>query len=178
VKRTARPYARAVLGAAGTLEGAEAVRDQLRAFAELLAEVPALREAVANPALPVEVKRRAVDAVGARIGLEPLAARLLTALAGRHRLGELADVVTGIGELLDERRGVAVAEVKTAEPLAEEERTALQQTLERQVGKRLQLRLDVEPSLLAGFVARVESQLFDGSLRGQLDRLAKELATT
>jgi F-type H+-transporting ATPase subunit delta len=48
--------------------------------------------------------------------------------------------------------------------------------LEKKAGKRLELRESVDPSLLAGFVAQVESQLFDGSLRGQLDRLTKELA--
>ena len=66
----------------------------------------------------------------------------------------------------------------TAEPLADDERQQLQRVLEAKVGKRLQMREHVDASLLAGFVAQVDSQLFDGSLRGQLDRLAKELAGT
>lgn len=176
MRRLARPYARALLAVAGSLDRAVAVRDQLATFGALLAAAPALRSTLSNPALPVEVKQRAVSAVVGRLGLDPIAGRLLAALVARHRMGRLEEIVAGLTELLDERRGVAVAEVRSAEPLGDEERQQLQQALEKQVGKRLQMRLAVEPELLAGFVARVESRLFDGSLRGQLDRLAKELA--
>jgi F-type H+-transporting ATPase subunit delta len=176
MKRLARPYAKAILAVADSTARAATVRDQLAAFSRLLGEVPAVREAVNNPALPLEAKRRVVEALGGRLALDPRAARVLAALVARHRLAQLPEVVAGLGELLDQRQGIAVAEVSTAEPLADDERRALQEVLERRVGKRLELRLAVEPALLAGFVARVESQLFDGSLRGQLDRLAKELA--
>jgi F-type H+-transporting ATPase subunit delta len=84
-------------------------------------------------------------------------------------------VVAALTDELNRRQGIAVAEVATAEPLADDERAALQRVLEGKVGKKLQLRTRVEPALIAGFVAQVDSQLFDGSLRGQLDRLAKEL---
>lgn len=176
MRSIARPYAKAVLSVAGSTERATMVRDQLAELLRLTREVPALAAAIANPALPAEAKRSAVDRVVAGLGFDPLTRRLLGALAQRNRLSRLDQVVDRLSESLNERLGIAVAEVQTAEPLGDEERRELQQVLERRVGKRLQMRLQVQPDLLAGFVARVESQLFDGSLRGQLDRLAKELA--
>ena len=178
MRSIARPYAKALLSVAGSLEEAAKVRDQLAGFAAVLAGDPRLQTFFANPGLPVDAKRRALDGIAERLALQPLSRRLLQALVARHRLGRLDEVVAGIGEAIQERQGVAVATVTTAEPLADDERTQLRQVLEGKVGKRLELRESVDPALLAGFVAQVDSQLFDGSLRGQLDRLAKELAGT
>ena len=178
MRRIARPYAQALLAVAGSLEEAAKVGDQLAGFAALLAGDRRLQAFFANPGLPVDAKRRALDRLVERLALLPLSRRLLQALVSRHRLGRVDEVVAGIGEAIQARQGVAVATVTTAEPLADDERTRLRQVLEGKVGKRLELRESVDPALLAGFVAQVDSQLFDGSLRGQLDRLAKELAGT
>jgi F-type H+-transporting ATPase subunit delta len=178
VRRIARPYAQALLSVAGSLEEAAKVRDQLAAVASTLHSAHDLRSFFANPALSLEQKRRVLGQVMDRLALLPLARRLLQALLVRHRLGHLDDVVAGVSAAIQRRQGVAVAEVKTAEPLADDERSELRRVLEGQVGKRLEMRESVDPELIAGFVAQVESQLFDGSLRGQLDRLAKELAQT
>ena len=172
----ARPYARAALAVAGSTEAGLAVRDDLAAFAAALRDSPALAGAFTNPAVPPEVKARVLDQVAGRMGLGSLTRRLLQALATRHRLGRLDEVVAALTERLNQRLGVAVAEVTTAEALGEEERRELQRVLEARTGKKLEMRLAVEPELLAGFVARVGSQRFDGSLRGQLERLGKELA--
>jgi F-type H+-transporting ATPase subunit delta len=178
VRRIARPYAKALLGVAGSLEEAAAVRDELAAFQATLARGHQLRTFFDNPGLSVEAKRRVLDVVMERLKLRPLSRRLLQALVGRHRLGRLAEVVAGVTEAIQQRQGVAIAEVTTAEPLGDDERRELQRVLEGKVGKRLQMREHVDAALLAGFVAQVESQLFDGSLRGQLARLAKELSGT
>jgi F-type H+-transporting ATPase subunit delta len=178
VRRIARPYAQALLSVAGSLEEAAKVREQLAGFAALVDGDRKLQAFFANPGLPVDAKRRALDKIAERLALLPLSRRLLQALASRHRLGRLDEVVAGITDAIQARQGVAVAAVTTAEPLADDERAQLRAVLEGKVGKRLLLRESVDPALLAGFVAQVDSQLFDGSLRGQLDRLAKELAGT
>ena len=175
-RRFARPYAEALVTVAGSLDQAAAVRDELAVVARTLAGAPSLAAMVANPALPLHAKRQAVEKVADRMGLSSLARRVMLALLARHRLARLDEVVAKLSEILDRRQGIGVAKVTTAEALGEQERRDLQRVLEEKVGKRLQLEVAVDPGLLAGFVAHVDSQLFDGSLRGQLDRLAKELA--
>jgi F-type H+-transporting ATPase subunit delta len=178
VRRISRVYAKALLSVAASLEQAAAVRDQLLELQATLDGAPGLVAFFASPAVPMDAKRRALDAICGRLDLLPLSRRLLQALLARHRMGRLDEVVAGVTEAIQQRQGVAVAEVTTAEPLEAEERAQLLRVLEGKVGKRLELREQVDPALLAGFVAQVESQLFDGSLRGQLDRLGKELAGT
>jgi F-type H+-transporting ATPase subunit delta len=175
-RRFARPYAEALLTVAGSTAKAAEVRDELARLAALMVEVPALQAAVANPVLPLPAKKQAIDKVADRLGMSPLARRVVGALLARHRLARLDELVVTLGDILDRRQGIGVADVVTAEPLSDEEKRELQAVLERRVGKRLQIRATVDPRLLAGFVAQVDSQLFDGSLRGQLDRLSRELA--
>ncbi len=178
VRRIARPYAQALLAVAASLAEAAAVRDEIADFAATIGGDDRLRGFFANPALSLEAKRRVLDQLLARLALRPLSGRLLQALLSRHRLGRLDEVVAGLTEAIHRRQGVAVAEVTTAEPLADDERQQLRAVLEGKVGKQLEMREHVDPRLIAGFVAQVGSQLFDGSLRGQLDRLARELAGT
>jgi F-type H+-transporting ATPase subunit delta len=176
-RRFGRPYAQALFAVAGSVTKAAEVRDELARVVATLREVPALAAMVGNPVLPLAAKRQALARVAERMGVTPLTQRLLQSLLGRHRLARLDEVVATLTAMIDHRQGVGVAHVTTAEPLGEDERRDLQRVLEGKVGKRLQLDLAVDPRLLAGFVAQVDSQLFDGSLRGQLDRLAKELAS-
>ena len=178
MRRIARPYAKALLAVAGSLDEAAKVRDELASVASTLHGAPQLGAVLANPAVTQEAKRRVLAAVSERMALLPLSRRLLQALLTRHRLGRLDEVVAGLADAIQQRQGVAVAEVRSAEPLGDDERAELRRVLEAQVGKRLEMRESVDPQLLAGFVAQVDSQLFDGSLRGQLDRLAKERAGT
>ena len=176
IRRFARPYAQALLKTAGDLDRAVATRDELRAFAAALAEVHALERMAANPAVPLDVKQRVVDQVASRTGAGDLARRFLGLLTRNYRLHHLPAILEAIDEALNRRLGIAVARVTTAQPIDEAERRRLQETLERIAGRKVDLKLDVDPALLAGFVAHMDSSLYDASLAGQLERMAEQLA--
>ncbi|HVS04032.1 MAG TPA: ATP synthase F1 subunit delta [Thermoanaerobaculia bacterium] len=175
MRTLARPYAEALLGAAGSTDRAVAVRDQLVAFARLLADHPVLGRMATSPAVPLAVKQQALAAVAESAGLDPLARRFLAALLTRYRLRRLEEILAGVGELIDHRLGIAIAEVGTAQPLSDEQRSRLAAALQGKLGRKVRLEESTDPDLLAGFRVRVGSDLWDASLRGQLDRLEREL---
>jgi F-type H+-transporting ATPase subunit delta len=76
---------------------------------------------------------------------------------------------------LDERLGFARAEVVSASAVDEKRSAELESELSRLTGKRMRLRFRVDPELLGGVTARIGSTLYDGSLRGQLQQLRREL---
>lgn len=176
IRRFARPYAQALLKIAGDTDRAVATRDELRAFAAALAEVPALERMATNPAVPIEVKERVIEQVASRTGAGDLARRFLGLLTRNYRLHQLAVVLEAIDETLNRRLGIAVARVTTAQAIDEAERQRLLATLERIAGRKVDLKLEVDRRLLAGFVAHIDSYLYDASLAGQLDRMAEQLA--
>jgi len=88
----------------------------------------------------------------------------------------LAEALDAFDLLLDERLGFARAEISSARQLSEPQRDAVSHVLERLTGKRVRARFAVDRELLGGLVARIGSTVYDGSVRGQLQALAKRLS--
>ena len=63
-----------------------------------------------------------------------------------------------------------------AAELSPGQRERIQAALARMAGKQVRCQYDVAPDLLGGFVVRVGSTVYDGSLRGQLERLRARMA--
>jgi len=70
-----------------------------------------------------------------------------------------------------------MAKVSSAVPLTGDEQTALGEKLEGRFGQPLELRFEVDPSLLGGVAVRVGDQVIDGSVRSRLDALAQTLGS-
>ena len=92
---------------------------------------------------------------------------------GRLALGP--DINSFFRELVDEERGVARAVVTSAVELDADRRTALEQRLAQQTGKRITLETQVDPSILGGLVVRIGDRLVDGSTRARLRALRTQL---
>ena len=176
IRKFARPYAKAALSQTADLDAAQQLLEGLRAFARAMDEVPAIAAAVSNPGIPGETKRATVREIAQQIGVDDLTTRLLDLLVVNYRLPYLGDVVAAVDELVKRRAGVVTARVTSAAQLSDEQVGKLQAVLEKALGKQVELEVDVESGLLGGFVAQVGSRRYDVSLRGQLARMADQMA--
>jgi F-type H+-transporting ATPase subunit delta len=150
----------------------DAVEDELFRFARALEKQQRLREALTDPALPAERKRAVlVDLLGERAN--PHTVNLLAFIVEQGRARDLGAIVDEVVALAAERRQAAVAEVRTAVPLGAEQRKRLASALEKATGKRIELKVVVDPDVVGGVVARVGDQVIDGSVRRRLE-LARE----
>lgn len=94
----------------------------------------------------------------------------------RHREDEITGMVEHFLDLSDEQKGIAEAKVYSVRPLTDEERNALSATFAAKVGKQsLRIENIVDSNLLGGVKLRIGNKIFDGSLRGKLDRLERQL---
>jgi F-type H+-transporting ATPase subunit delta len=66
--------------------------------------------------------------------------------------------------------------ISSAVPLTEDEQAALRERLEARFNQTLDVRFEVEPSLLGGVVVRAGDQVIDGSVKGKLEALAQTVA--
>jgi len=101
--------------------------------------------------------------------------RFLGILAHRDRLNLVPEIATAFRRLLNEHRNVAVAEVTTAVPLDERQKTVIASRLGRRLGKTVVLETRVDPSIVGGVIAQVGDNVIDGSVRGRLERLRRSL---
>jgi F-type H+-transporting ATPase subunit delta len=168
-------YAEALVAVAQAEDEAGPVEDQLFAFSKAVERDTKLREALTDPALPAENKKALVrEILGERT--HPVAAGLLGMIIDQGRERELGRIVDEMVRLSAERRQHAVAEVRSAVPLDEEQRRRLEEALSRATGKTVEVKVVVDPSVVGGAVAQVGDVVFDGSVRTRLVEARRQLA--
>ena len=170
------PYAEAFLQVADSCGEVDQVVDQSKAVLHLWSESPELREAMASPILEPEAKKAAIEKLfGEQV--TPSFLNLLKLLADRQRIGILDAVLERLLELYREQRNIALATVTSAAPLTEEQQAELGKQVQAVAGTdKLEININLDPSLIGGFVVKVGSKVIDASLAGQVRRLGLALA--
>jgi F-type H+-transporting ATPase subunit delta len=179
LRALARRYARALFDAAAH-QGPEAplaLRDELRAFAPLLAGHAELRHALSHPGLGAEPRRRVLAALADRAGASVLLRRLVELLATRDRALLLPDIAEAYADIANAASGVVSAEAVSAVALPEAQARALAVTLGGPAGP-AELRRRVDPELIGGLLVRVGGKTYDGTVRTHLAALRRRLAAT
>jgi F-type H+-transporting ATPase subunit delta len=171
-----RRYASALFSLAEQAGSVEKVGQDLRDFAASFQGSRELRNAFENPSVGVQSRKQILRELAAASGMDPLARDTLLLVSDRGRMAHVADIANAYQALAEARSGRVRAEVVTATELPEAYFQELQKTLERVTGKKVSVARRVDPSLLGGVVTRVGDQVFDGSLRHQLDELKHELS--
>ena len=172
-----RSYAEALFRLAEAEGELDAVERQLFAFAALLERETRVRDALTDPSLPPENKKKLIaDTLGERAN--PLALNLLGFVIELGRAREVGRIVEALAEVVAATRERAVAEVRTAMPLDEARATRLTAALSKAAGRPLEIRVIVDPDVLGGVVARVGDEIFDGSVRSRLVEAREQLTGT
>jgi F-type H+-transporting ATPase subunit delta len=128
-----------------------------------------------NPRLPAaEKKRRAGAALAGKASARTV--RFAEFLIEKKRLELVPLFSLNVGRLVAERKNLARAQVRCARALTADEQARLRRALEGFSGKSVELEVREDPDLLGGAVVRLGDWVLDGSLRGQLGRLVKDLA--
>lgn len=167
-----RAYAEAILAVAEAEGVLEEVEDELFRFTRTMEQQGELREALTDPAFPSDRKRAVIrDLLGGKAS--DATVNLLELIVEQGRARELTAIAERLVALAGERRQRAVAEVRTAVPLDEDQRRRLAEALGRATGRTVEVRAMVDPSVIGGVYARVGDQVYDGTVRRRLE-LARE----
>lgn len=171
----AQRYARAIFELG--LESGEvaAMVAPITRFAEAYAQNAELRSVLDNP-LVEQAQRDAILAdVSAHVGLDGTALNAVRLLASRHKLSVLPDVAKLLARLSDQHAGVVRASVTSAVPLPESFYRRLQGELEVATSRRVVLERLHDPSLIAGVITRIGDNTIDGSIKGRLAEMERQL---
>jgi len=156
---------------------AAAIDHQFNDFLATWDGSPALREFFINPAVPVQQKIGFLDTINAKLKLQKELRNLIAVLINNDRIGAVTEVAADYRKRLQEQLGIRQAEVVTARELTQKERDSLLAGIGEVAGARIEARFKLDPSILGGTVVRIGSTVYDGSLRGRLDRLKEALVS-
>ncbi len=158
------------------LDAARSVAD-LRAIASLLAESADLRRVWDNPAIPVEQKRGLLDAIVQRGAILVQVRNFVAVLIDHQRIHFLGRIITQLEKELDARLGIADAEITSARELGDAEKREFEAQVARLTGKKVRARYAQNAALIGGAVVRLGSTIYDGSVKGQLERLKEAISS-
>ncbi|MGD0729954.1 MAG: ATP synthase F1 subunit delta [Terracidiphilus sp.] len=136
-----------------------------------------LREFFVNPAVPVVEKVRVLDRLNEKLGLKKELRNLLAVLIKNDRIEAVDEVAAAYRRLLQEQLGIRHAQVVTARELDAAERDELIAGIGKLAGSQVEASFTLDASILGGTVVRIGSTVYDGSVRGRLDRLKEALVS-
>lgn len=151
---------------------------ELEAMAELMKSSPELRNVLQNPAVPHPQKLKLLDALIARTGGSKILRNFVAVLIDHHRAGQLDEIAEQFKHELNQRLGIAEAQVSSARELAPEEKQQLEKQMAAITGKVVRATYTRDAGLLGGVVVRIGSTIYDGSVRGQLQRIRQQIAAS
>lgn len=172
VSRYARAFAD-VVSAAGL--DATAIEHQMNDFLATWNASPELRSLLVNPAVAAAQKIEILDKLSARMSLLKELRNLIAVLIRNDRIAQVGEVFEAYRQELQERSGIRQAEVITARELGEDDRDALVAGVGKLAGGRVQASFKLDESILGGAIVRIGSTIYDGSVRGRLERLKEQL---
>jgi len=151
-------------------------RQQLRAIVDAVHESIELRRVWESPAVLPEQKRAVLDGIAAQIKAVKPIRNFMAVIIDHRRIGMLDDIMRDFESELDAQLGFTEVEVSSARPLSPGEKRAVETRVERLTGKKVRARYTTNTELLGGVVVRAGSTIYDGSVRGQLEKMRQELS--
>lgn len=163
-------YAEALFSVVKAEGELDRVEDELFRFGKLLEREHELKQALSDQSLERAQRVGLLEELLAD-KVSPHTFGLLTFIVSQGRGRQLAQILQELSELAAQARNSVIAEVRSAVPLEDAQRKKLAQALSKATGKKVELKVLVDPSILGGVVAKVGDTVIDGSIKRRLERL-------
>ncbi len=170
----ARAFADVVMKKSNLLDPARMLQE-LHGIEALLNESDQLRRVMENPSIPGDRKRAVLDAVAGRLGTTRQVRNFVAVIIDHRRLPLFSEILKQLEQELNDRQGFAEAQVSTARQLSDQEKQMLEAEIAKMTGKTVRAHYEQDTTLLGGAVVQVGSTIYDGSVKGQLEKIHEQL---
>jgi F-type H+-transporting ATPase subunit delta len=152
------------------------VREELEDVVRALDDVAELNALLENPEIESHVKAAVLDEVLG--GADELVRNFLRLVVEKGRAGEIREIAEEFDVLVAAEQRVLDVELTTAHELSDADFNRIRADIEKKSGRKVQASRTVDPDLIGGIVLQAGSMRLDASVRGRLERLRQQLATT
>lgn len=118
-----------------------------------------------------------LDAIARRDGISKRVRNLVAILIDHRRTHFLQPIIRQLEKELDSRLGFAEAEITTAREIRDTEKREVEAQVATLTGKKVRAHYAQDASLLGGAVLRIGSTIYDGSVKGQLERMKEAISS-
>ncbi|MEI8354943.1 MAG: ATP synthase F1 subunit delta [Deltaproteobacteria bacterium] len=167
----AQRYAKALIQLAKEDGAVEKYYDELTSFGSILDAHADFTALLSDPASAIETKKALLRDITDNLPLSKTVVNFFSLLLEKNRLGHLSSITGEYRGVADELSGLLRTTLTSALPLEEKQIEGIKAALEKSTGKTVLLKVEYDPSLIGGVVAKIGDAIFDGSIKTQLDRI-------
>lgn len=150
------------------------VEDELYRFGKLLESNHELKQALSDQSIDKDQRKKVLGEL-LESKVSPHTLGLLGFVVEQGRARQLPQILSELSDLAAEARDAVVAEVTSAIALDETQKRSLADALSRATGKKVELKVIVDPQVLGGIVAKVGDTVIDGTVRRRLEQLKEQV---
>ncbi len=172
--KIARPYAMAAFKQADE-EGRIAEWAGMLDLLVMVVSDPATNALMSNPKISSQQLAELVVDVCAD-ELSPTARNFVRILCENRRLSVMQDIAQAYHEARARQEKRSDVLVTSAFELTPAQQNDINVVMTRRLGTRVELRVEIDPSLIGGVIIRAGDTVVDASLRGRLEQLAQSVA--
>ncbi|KOR32725.1 hypothetical protein TI05_05420 [Achromatium sp. WMS3] len=170
---TARPYAEAILSRANETDTLDRWSETLSLLSNIM-QSPEITNLITNPKFSTEQIQTALIEIGDGY-LNEEGQNLLKILVHNQRLFVLPEIFNIYEQLKRELRGTLRVQVSSPYDLDTTQQQALSEALKKRLQRDIEIQLNQDPDLIGGVLIHAGDLVIDGSVRGQLQRMANQL---
>ena len=173
--RIAKRYARAGFLWAEENKKLIPLEKDIAVFAEILDTVPEMGVLLETPLMSRAAQGSVMADLCKRAKISDALSRIIGIAAENRRLNCLPSIIAALRAMIAEYKGELTVDVVSAAELTAQQMKKIGEILKKQFGRAVELRAVQDPELIGGIVIRAGSLMIDGSVRTQLDKLARVL---
>jgi F-type H+-transporting ATPase subunit delta len=171
----ANRYARALADVVASTGDYRKVLTELEDFGTAYRQSVELREVCDTPAIAMAQKLGVLRTIAGRMGTSHITLNFLQVLMSHYRLPILDEVTQAFRSVAYARLGIVQVNISSAAALSNEERQLLQARFSQLTHMQSELEFRLDGELIGGLVAQIGSTVYDGSIRGSLERIQERL---
>lgn len=177
ITKAARRYAKALLDLAKERDEVDAVLEDISSIDQTLKGSRELTLFLQNPIINYDDKQAVLEKLFANQS-EEVTNLFLKLLVRKNRINILDQIAEAFIDRYNEFAGIIKIGATVAYELSDAQRNELQQKLEAKTGKKVDLAVEVDASVMGGMAVRIDDTVVDGTVKNQLKDLENQLMVT
>lgn len=148
--------------------------DELMDVRQILQNTPDLPAFFNNRAIEKEDKGKVLQDV--TDGFSNLTKELIQEVYQLRLMGDLDSIIDEFEKLYDQHNQTIVAKVTTVVPLSDKQKEQLEEVFAKKIhAKRVIFQETIDPDIIGGVIIETGDQVYDGSIRSNLENIKKKI---
>lgn len=167
--RLASRYAKSLLDLSVEQNNVEDTLADIKYLQAIVKQSREFENMLRSPVINADKKQAIIDAV-IKENIHPLTIGFIKLLVSKGREEHLPEIAGSFISMYKEMKNIKPVRLTTAVPASDELRSAILSKVEQAMqGAEIELKEEVNPDLIGGFVLQVDDKLFDASIRRDLN---------